>query len=282
MDGEGLPWRPLTVAELLDAATAVLRARPVRLLLWALALAAAEQALLLPIRAGLGVTQHDYAIGLTHRWWATWLVVALGAGTEAVVLGVLGAVAAGSARGLLLSDRVRAGEGNRPFGVAVLSVLTGAGAFLCMLAAGLPWLVWFALTGMATPVLVTDARRAPRGPGHPPRRMSVPAAFGRSLVLSAGGGLRAGYARLLTYLGWSLVRVLLAYLGLLVLRSDLTVPVPVEYAVWVIVNTVMYASIAGFDAAAHLEARIRLEGLDLALHRAVRTRTPAADALVAP
>src|SRR3954452_8453808 len=99
-----LPLRPLTVGELLDAGISVLRRDALRLLGLAAALAVAEQLLLLPVRSSVRLTPPQYI----PDWWAGlggfWIVLALGLGTEAVALTLLGAVAARSAVPALLGD----------------------------------------------------------------------------------------------------------------------------------------------------------------------------------
>jgi hypothetical protein len=56
----------------------------------------------------------------------------------------------------------------------------------------------------------------------------------------------------------------------------------VGYTVWIAVNAAAYASIASLDATVHLETRMRLEGLDIALGRAGATGRPPASVLAAP
>jgi hypothetical protein len=293
VDGEGLPWRPQTVSELLDSAVAVLRHRPRQLLAVAVVLAAVEQLVLYPLRESLSGGQHNYIPDLDGMRHHLWIVIAAGMGTEAFVIGLLGAVAAGPARSLLLASA--------PPGVALpppqlppprwparlpaaiaLSLVVGSGAFVAFWAGAVGWIFWFMLTALVTPVLVNDAMLGSSTPWQPGRKLSVPGAFGRSFALVGRSGLRPGAVRLMAYGVFTLIRLLIAWVGLREHPGFLVHWLPFEYAVWVLVNAVMYAYLACGDAAAHLETRIRLEGLDIELSRAVRLGTPIGDALAVP
>jgi hypothetical protein len=285
---EELPWRPLTVGELLDAAIGVFRRQAVRLLAVAVGLAAVEQLALYPIRRGMFPDIHDYfsgvaygAFDLSARWW---LLVAAGIGTEAAVITMLGAVAAGPARQLLFARTPGACPrmSPRPIGTIVLGVGVGVLAFATFWAGVVPWLFCFMFTALAAPVLVADARLGRSGAARGPRRLSVPGALGRSLRLVRRSGLRPGGVRLLAYGSFTALRLLLALAGGAALDSLVRIPIAVSYALWIGVNATAYACVAAVDAAAHLEARMRLEGLDLELDRALRTGSALSDALVVP
>ena len=290
MGAEELPWRPLTIGELLDAAVATLRRRPVRLLLFATVLAAIEQVVLYPIRHGMFSTAHNYFSEFpdffSERWWT---LISVGMGTEATVIAMLGAVAAGPARELLLSGvpgrsapaapgRLRA----RPIGTTILSLIVGVIAFATFWAGVIGWAFWFMFTALVTPTLINDAMLGARASGKPAKRLSTIGAFGRALALVGRAGLRPGGARLLAYGAFALMRILLAWAGLFALGQYVRVPAAVEYAIWIIVNAIMYSYLASLDATAHLETRMRQEGLDMELGRAERLGTPIADALVVP
>jgi hypothetical protein len=53
-------------------------------------------------------------------------------------------------------------------------------------------------------------------------------------------------------------------------------------AVWALVNAVAYPALACLDAVLHLENRMRVEGLDIALSRALRLGAPTAQVLAVP
>jgi hypothetical protein len=282
---EELPWRPLTIGELLDAAVATLRRRPIRLLLVATLLAATEQVALYPIRHGMFSPAHNYFSGFpdffSERWWT---LIAVGMGTEATVIAMLGAVAAGPARELLLSG-VPVAPGRfkaRPIGTTILSLIVGVIAFATFWAGVIGWVFWFMFTALVTPTLINDAMLGARASGKPAKRLSTIGAFGRALALVRRAGLRPGGARLLAYGAFALMRILLAWAGLFALGQYVRVPAAVEYAIWIIVNAIMYSYLASLDATAHLETRMRQEGLDMELGRAERLGTPIADALVVP
>jgi hypothetical protein len=282
---EELPWRPLTIGELLDAAIAVFQRRAVRVLAVAVVLAGLEQLALYPIRFGMFPDPHNYLANFPHgldaRWWT---LVAFGSGTEAMVIGLLGAVTAGPARQLLLARSPGACPriSLRPIATIVLSAVVGVGAFATFYAGFVPWVFWFMFTGLVTPALVNDARLGPRRPGGPVRKLSAPGAFGRSFALVGRAGLRPGAARLMAYVPLTLLRLLLAYGGVIALGEFVRVPPAVAYAIWIVVNATAYACMASVDATAHLETRMRLEGLDLELSRVLRIGAPVPDALVVP
>jgi hypothetical protein len=256
-----LPLRLLTVAEVLDAALALLRTRAGPLLAWGAALAAAEQAVLYPLRsaaaAGGGYLPDEDRVG---QWWA---VVALGFGTEAAAIAVLGALAGTAALPALLGRPVpRPPRSPARVAGAVAVVAAGAG-LACALSAFallLPWLTVYALLGLAAPAVVVDRV----GPGR---------ALARSVGLVVRAGLRPGAIRVLGYLGWLLFRLALALGGIAALnaipRVELGSWAPVAAAgCWLGVNAIAYPVLGCLDAVLHLETRIRIEGLDIALSRA--------------
>jgi hypothetical protein len=96
MDAGPLPLRPVTVGELLDAAVMLVRGHVAVLIPLAGVLVLAEQVLLSPVRAWagigpLGVWPTSAAFG---RWW---LLFALGAGLEALIIALLAGPAARAA-----------------------------------------------------------------------------------------------------------------------------------------------------------------------------------------
>jgi hypothetical protein len=128
------------------------------------------------------------------------------------------------------------------------------------LAGGLPWILLYGLFGLATPVLTLD-------------RVSGPfRALGRSASLAVRAGGRVIWIRLLGYLVWFAVRFALGAGWMAVTSAFLTTvrgdwldyAVPVAFA---LANTVAYAALACLDAVLLVEARIRTEGLDIAINR---------------
>ena len=157
-------------------------------------------------------------------------------------------------------------------GLTVLAVVVALGGALTAAAGFLPWIIWYVFTGLAAPALVIE-RRGPLS------------ALGRSFALVGRGGLRPGAIRLLGYLAWWTIRLALAAGGYaaLQLTGQLSGGVALRLAgvlAWVLVDTVAYAVLGCLDAVLHLETRMRVEGLDLALSRAARRGIPAEQILV--
>jgi hypothetical protein len=133
------------------------------------------------------------------------------------------------------------------------------------LVGGVPWALWFMATGLGVPALIIDTGRSPW------------TAMFRGMRLVMRSHLRPGGIRLLAYLPWFAIRLLVVLIG-----AFTGPPVWLDYTIWILINTAAYASIASVDATAHLEARIRREGLDIALGRAVRRGMPGESVLAAP
>jgi hypothetical protein len=259
-----IPLRPLTLGELLDSAVGLLRRGAVPLLLAGVAVALAEQAVLWPLRAAADVTAPGY-LPHSDRLGEYWLLLAAGFGTEAVAIALLGAPAARAAGADLLGERMPARRllapaGSRLPSVAVIALVAGVVTGVCALAGLVPWIFGYGLLGLAAPAVVIDRR----GPGG---------ALVRSVILSARIGARAAVVRVAGYLAWSAVRATLA------LGAPLLVYVLLDRPPWLpwaamalaaLVNAVAYAALACLDAALHLETRMRTEGLDIWLGRALR------------
>jgi hypothetical protein len=258
-----LPLRPLTVGELLDAAVALLRTRALPLLGAGLLLAAAEQAVLYPLRSAAFITTF-YVPDDDHvaQWW---FIVALGFGIEAMIIAVLGGLASAAAVPALVG-RARATAAGRvarragPVAVVaiVVGVLAGASSSLLLL----PWFAVYPLFGLAVPAVVID-------------RLGPARALGRSVGLVFRSMLRPGMIRLLGYFGWLLFRLALgiggvAVIGLLPGMESVGTNALLPSIAWMLVNAVAYPTLACLDAVLHLEARMRVEGLDLTLGRTLR------------
>lgn len=278
------PMRPLTVGEVLDAGVSVLRHKPV-LLAYAAVLAAAEQAALSPLRSSLGVGRVVF-FPLGHSFGSSWLALSIGMGAEASILALLGGWCGPAAVRLLLRG-VPGAQPHRPrrrrLAVIATAMLAGAGATALCYAGFIGWVFWFMLTGLAIPALTVDGGV----PDTAGRRLGAAAAIGRGFAFAARGGLRAGRVRLLAWLPWLPVRLALALVGGAGAASLFGVTshaaaTGFDWALWIAVNAVMYATIACVDAACHVETRMRVEGLDIRVRQAVRRGLPAATALAAP
>jgi hypothetical protein len=263
VNAQELPVRPLTAGEILDGAVAVLRRQP-WLLGYALALSAVEQVALYLFVRGQVRDPHNY-LTYRHDAVATLLkIVSFGMGTEAVVFVLLGAAAAGTAHTMLLRGAgvTAPRPAHRPGATLALALLVGVPAAASVWLV-VPWAFWFMLTGLAAPALVLD-----RG-----GRLGPLGALGRSLSLVAGAHLRPGGLRLLGYLPWLGLRLLVGKFGtgtVTALAGTLSPLLTAVLAgtVWALINAVAYAAIACLDAVNYLETRMRREGLDITLSRA--------------
>ncbi|PWR16303.1 hypothetical protein DKT69_06410 [Micromonospora sicca] len=260
-----LPRRPLTVGELLDSAVLLLRGQARLLIPLAVPLALGEQLLLHPLRVLADARPPEYWLDAS-RLGGYWVLLAVGAATEAMIIAVLGNPAARGAGAALLGRRAGLRELLRPAGArwgatAAVALAVGLGMLLAALL-GPVWFLAYGLLGAAVPALVVDRLPAYRAPL-------------RALGLAVRAGARAAGIRLLGYVGWWLIRLgigLGVFYGLMLLAVvDLTDPawaVPVATAAWVAVNAVAYPALACLDAVLHLETRMRTEGLDIRLSRA--------------
>ena len=259
-----VPLRPLTAGELLDAAVGLLRNNAVALLGSAAVLAAVEQLALYPLRRYAIAMPPYYLPTYDDRSAQYWLLIAVGFATEAVIIALLGglaATAAGAAvNGRRLGPRtLLAWRGRRVLATVLVAAVVGLIAGLGAIACWLPWLAGYGLLGLAVPVLVVDGR----GPLS---------AVARSAALASRLGLRAARLRLTGYPAWLAVRLALGLGGLtvlsLVLPSTDTWALVAGTVTWIMVNTVSYAMLACLDSVLHLETRMRTEGLDIVAVRA--------------
>ncbi len=292
-----LPLRPLTVGEVLDAASALLRRYAARLLPISAALAVAEQAVLLPVRLAARSVPPDYG-PYAHDFGAYWLLVSTGLGTETVIVTILAGLAARAAVPLLLDRPASTRPSARLVPLTLLALLLGTVAGLGAVAGWLPWLVWYLFTGLAAPALLIDraahvatvdraASNVHRAGRLELRPVPLLAALGRSFVLVGSGGLRAGWIRLLGLLAWVLIRLALglATLALFVTVAPLASTVFQSLtcmAAFALVNTIAYAALGCLDVVLHVETRIRVEGLDIAMSRARHRGLPTGPVLVVP
>ncbi|MCM0676378.1 hypothetical protein NCC78_17035 [Micromonospora phytophila] len=257
-----LPRRPLTVGELLDSAVLLLRGQARVLVPVALVLAVGEQLLLYPLRLAAGAGPPVWFLEY-GRFAEYWVLLAVGAAIEAMIIMVLGNPAARAAGATLFDRAVGVRELLRPAGARwgatlLLTALVGGLMFAAALL-GPAWVVGFALLGAVAPALVVDRVHPLRAPL-------------RSAALAVRGGGRAGWIRLLGYLAWWIVRLGLGlgvYAGLNALDLvDRDWAAWLSLAIWAGVNGVAYPALACLDAVLHLETRMRTEGLDILLSRA--------------
>jgi hypothetical protein len=254
-----VPLRPLTVGELLDAAAEVTRAAGPALLPIAALLAAAEQVLMVGLRTEFFGGSVFPSVGKLVG--PAWFGVAVGAGTEVLIISLLGIVAGRAAAAGAVGASLRAGQllgGRRLPSAVVLALFEGSLVFAVSLLP-LGWLVAYPLLGMATVAVIID--------GSAPAR-----AWWRGIALNLRGGGRGGAIRLLGYLAWLMARLAFGLGSVAGLHSLGIVP-GAAAAPWVsaaflfVINTVAYASLAGLNAVLLIETRIRTEGLDIALTR---------------
>jgi hypothetical protein len=242
-----VPLRPLTVGELLDSSVAVLRTAAKPLLLLGAVLALAEQALLAPLWYVTDGADLEPIFG--------YLIFTLGLGTEATIVALLGAPAARAAaaamRGHTLSTRAMlTGRENRWGATLLVALLVGTCTLAAALACTVPWLAAYGFLGLAVPALVLEGT-------------AVGAAVQRSLRLSWPWVFGV---RLLGYLAWLMLRVALGLSGRYVLVWLGMDDTPWVHAIgWLVANAVAYPALACLDAALYLQARIRSEGLDIAM-----------------
>jgi hypothetical protein len=266
---EVIPLRPLTAGELLDTAVGLLRENARALLSTAVVLAAAEQAALYPLRRWAAVRPPTYFPPYTDRLAQYWIMIGVGYATEALIIAVLGGLAARAAAAAISGRRLTPRQllslrGSRLAAVVFVAVLAGLLAGLSTLACFIPWIFAYGMLGLAVPALVIDGS-GPFG------------AVGRSLALSARGGMRACRIRITGYLGWLAIRSGLGFGGMAAL--NLVIPQTNRWVtvtgigVWLAVNTVAYATLSCLDAALHLETRMRTEGLDIVAGLARRRGT---------
>jgi hypothetical protein len=266
---EVIPLRPLTLSEILDAGVELFRRNATRLLAVSAATSLAEAVLLLPLQNLAHVTAPWYFPRLIHLG-SYWLLFATGLGTELAIITVLGGLAARAAAPAL-GIPVTPGP-RRVGGTITLATVVGLGGLLTAAAGFLPWIAWYVFTGLSAPAMIIE-RRGPLS------------ALGRSFALVGQGGLRPGFIRLGGYLAWWAIRLALAAGGVAVLQltgqvSSRTALGFAGVIAWAVVNTVAYAVLGCLDTVLHLENRMRVEGLDLALGRALRRDGSAEQILV--
>jgi hypothetical protein len=269
-----LPLRPLTTAELLDAAVSLLRSYGRVLLPAGAVLAVAEQVLLAPLRAAAGTEAPYYGVNFDFAG-SYWLLFAVGCGLEAGIIALLGGPAARAAAASLLGSQLSAREllrhrDTRSGAILVVALVAGLLTFVGALFGPL-WALAYASVGLAVPALVIDQVDAGR-------------AIRRGAGLAWRAGARAAGIRLLGYIAWLAIKLALGLLGVWGLDSSGLLGgqwiAVVGALVWLGVNVVAYPTLACLDAVLHLETRMRTEGLDIWLSRAA-THEPLTPRLLA-
>jgi hypothetical protein len=286
-----LPLRPLTTGELLDAAVVLLRTRAAGLLGLGAALALAEQVILFPLRRWADVDS-SFLPGDNRLGEFGFLVLA-GIATEVFCITVLGGVASTGAARALLGSAAPARSRRRIAGVVVVALVgaivtaASAGAFLvfpvplqvlgmmlAVIATVVLWPFAYGLLGLSAPIVVIDEY----GPGR---------ALIRSLRLAFRNGMRATWIRVLGYVAWLIIRLGLgsatvAVVNLFFSSPSATVDNLIMAGTWLVVNALAYPMLGCLDVANHLDARMRTEGLDIALRRTLRRGVASDVALAVP
>ncbi len=263
-----LPLRPMTIGELLDSAAGLLRSRWQVLLGMSFALAFAEQIAMTTLRIftidAILPKYHGQILGDGPLTWI-WIVIALG--SELFIITLLSAVATRTAAESVVGNdptalppaTLTAREWRNAAPAAlVIAVLGGLAALACFL----PWIAVFALFGLVVPALVVERSEPLR-------------AFGRSMRFFKYSFGRTAYVRVLSYATWLLVRGAITLGAIVLVQSNIVdfssflfdnflILLGVAYLV---VNSVAYAMMACVDAAIYFEARVRYEGLDVAVAR---------------
>ena len=233
-------------------------------------LAAVEQGLLYGLRSAAGIADAPF-IPYVDQVWHVWVLFATGLGTETMIIALLGGLTARAAGPALLGRPVTTrhllapGDG-RYLAVAAVAPLVGLAGAVAAVAGFLPWIFVYGLVALVAPVIVTERV----GPGR---------ALSRSVALSAQRGLRAVWIRLGGYAGWVAIRIALT-LGCAALAERLfqgagplwgeSGTTTIAVAVFAVpINAVAYATLACLDSALYLETRMRVEGLDITVGRAL-------------
>ena len=261
MRPEPLPLRPLTVGELLDASIGLARSAAPILLPFAFVLAVLEQLALTPLRLAYFGDMSPLP-AFENLFGEPWLVIAVGAGTETLIIALLGGFAGRAAAHATTRLRPTFGSllrGSRLLLVVPIALLAGAITMTMTLVAP-GWLIGYPLLGLVVPVLVID-------------RMGPLRSLWRGLRLGTRISARAAAIQLLGYIAWFMARFGFG-LGMLAATGfgesfglpDLG-PI-VIVAAFTLVNTVAYPALACLAAVLHIETRMRTEGLDIALARA--------------
>lgn len=263
-----LPLRPMTIGELLDAAAALLRSRWRVLLGMSFVLAFVEQIFMSTLRiATIEEVRPKYWGDITNSPGLLWVWITLGLTTELIIITMLSGPATRTAMAA-----IRGEDPNRlPImtlnstlwgQVIVYSVVLGVVGGVVSVACFFPWLAVFAIFGLSVPALVADG-------------LSPSKAIWRSPKLLRRSGFRTGYLRLIAYASWLLIRLAITGGAIFLAQSNFIDFSTVLFDYFMVIlglaylacNTAGYAMLACVDAVTHIEARVRTEGLDIAIAR---------------
>ncbi|BCJ39574.1 hypothetical protein GCM10010168_92470 [Actinoplanes ianthinogenes] len=238
----------------------MLRQRALPLLIAAAFLAAGEQWILTMVGTRDALppvydwTESDFA-----DWWPS---IATSLALEAGIIALLGAFAGAAAGPALLGRSMSHSQvlrRSRPLSALLLAGLLTAVAWPAAYAGLIGFVLLYALSGLTTVVLTMD-------------RVGNPVtALIRGVRLSSRG-LRVARIRILGFLVWLGIRFALGigWMAVAGLILGFSRPSWLGWAAtvaWTLANTVAYAALACLDAVLLVEARIRTEGLDIALNR---------------
>ncbi|MEV6848321.1 hypothetical protein [Actinoplanes sp. NPDC051411] len=260
-----LPLRAMLNGELLDTAVVLFRERALPLLLLALPLQALEQ-----VAAWYaGAPFLDEFANFTV-WWR---VIATVLACDAVIVLLLGAYTGAAAVPALLGDRVTHRalvKRMRPLPLLVTAIVPALVAWPAAYFGLAGLIVVFGLFGLAGAALVIDRAGFPFG------------ALGRSAMLVTRSGSRGVRMRIVGVVIWLGIRVALAigpilFLWQFGLVADGYLGDWPVLMMWGLAGTVSCAALACLDAVVLIDTRIRTEGLDVAVRRALANGTdPAA------
>lgn len=263
-----LPLRPLTIGELLDTAAAVLRSQWRTLLGMALAVAFVEQLIMTTLRlTTIEQVKPKYFTELVDDEWLAWLWIVVGLTTELIcvclVSGPASRVAVAAVRDEDPANLPRTMLTSQQWGpVLLFSAVLGAAGLVAAALCFVPWLLVFAVFGLSIPALIADGLTPGRALWRSPR------------LLARSGGRTAG-VRLLSYLAWFIIRLVITCGAVMMMNSQLIDFTTVLFDYFLVflglcylaVNTAAYAMMACVDAVLHIETRVRTEGLDVVVSR---------------
>lgn len=261
-----LPLRPLTIGEVLDTAAVLLRSRWRVLLTMAFVLATVEQVFMTWLRmATITEVRPRYLGQIVGNWPTLWAWVVAGLTLEIFIVTLLSGPATRTATAAVTGEdpaglswwTLTRSQWGRVAGIAAVIAALGA---LAAAACGVPWLVVYCLFGLAVPALVAD-------------RVSPGTALLRSPRLFARSNARTGLIRFLAWWSWQLIRLAVTCGAVMLLQYVDFSTVLFDYflvvlgILYVAFNTAAYALMSCVDAVTHIEARVRTEGLDIAVNR---------------
>jgi MFS family permease len=263
-----LPLRAMLYGELVDTAVVLFRERALPLLLLALPLQALEQIAVWYAGAPFLDEYANFTV-----WWQVIATVLAG---DAVIVLLLGAYAGAAAVPALLGDRVSHRalfKRMRPLPLLATAILPALAAWPAAYFGLAGLIAVFGLLGLAGAALAIDRARWPFG------------ALGRSAMLVTRSGSRGVRIRIVSVVIWLGIRLALAigpilFLWQFGLVADGYLGDWPVLLMWGLAGTVSCAALACLDAVVLIDTRIRIEGLDIAVRRALMNGTDPAAVLV--